>query len=143
MLRIHTLDSKRAAVASALPSDGRFHSRFSMVMGRGVSGATTMRRAYRLRSSSEMPARSQSMASPWLLLCKCGRLCRKSYGLHVLHCCCARHKLGITNARPTLGKLHLTVWDSKISSGQEDLCCKLHNNTHNTNFGEVPLRMIV
>ena len=70
-----TLLSKRLAVASALSSAGRFHSLFIMVMGRGVSGGTTIRRAYRLLRVSGMPARSQSIASAWLLLCECGRPC--------------------------------------------------------------------
>ena len=70
-----TLLSNRLAMASALSSAGKFHSLFSMVMGRGVSGGTIMRRAYRLLRVSGMPARSQSIASAWLLLCECGRPC--------------------------------------------------------------------
>ena len=67
-MEVCTLLSRRAAVASALSSAGRSQSLFSMVMGRGVSGGTIMRRAYWLLRVSGMPARSQSIARAWLLL---------------------------------------------------------------------------
>ena len=81
----HTFCSKRLAVASALSSASRFQRRLSMVMGRGVSGGTTMRRAYRLRRSSGRPARSHSMARAWLLLCVWGIPCQAHCNCHACH----------------------------------------------------------